>query len=338
MDGMTPQHARPERSPQHEREPLQPWQQRIASSVIALVCLILVGYGVAGSYESLFHLALAHNVPLPRLNPVGLDGGLVGVIVLDIVLTWSGHPLALLRFAARLFALGTVAANAAAGWPDPVGVFLRVFAPLLIVIISEAIRTVLLRRAREDRDPIPLARWLLAPWPTFRLWRRMVLWRVHDYGAAVDMEISRLQAIEKLTVLAKGKDWRTAAPGDLAWMLRTGVRMDEALAKVAELCAPPTPVAVPVPTARKRPAAKGRKRAGSAARKGQPAKATATGLSPEAAGMDMDTEALILKYIGEGHSASEAGRLAGVSDSRGRQVARKLAEPAPATGEQPKVS
>lgn len=37
---------------------------------------------------------------------------------------------------------------------------------------------------------------------------------------------------------------------------------------------------------------------------------------------DLDTEAYILKLIDEGHSASEAGVLAGKSDSYGRQVAR----------------
>jgi hypothetical protein len=103
-------------------------------------------------------------------------------------------------------------------------------------------------------------------------------------------------------------------------------------------------------TARKRPAATGRKRTGSAARKQQPVTDSPTGnLSPEAAGMDLDTEALVLKYIGEGHSASEAGVMAGVTDGRGRQIARLAKakqEPAGddrsdgdmATGEQPRVT
>lgn len=44
---------------------------------------------------------------------------------------------------------------------------------------------------------------------------------------------------------------------------------------------------------------------------------------------DLDAEALVLKYLAEGMSASEAGRKAGLSDSRGRQIARKLAKTAP---------
>ena len=44
---------------------------------------------------------------------------------------------------------------------------------------------------------------------------------------------------------------------------------------------------------------------------------------------DVDREALVLRYLDEGKSASEAGRLAGLSDSRGRQIARELAASAP---------
>jgi hypothetical protein len=53
--------------------------------------------------------------------------------------------------------------------------------------------------------------------------------------------------------------------------------------------------------------------------------------------LDMDQEArlLILDYVAKGHSASEAGRLAGKTDSYGRQVVRldKAAKTEPAGGE-----
>ena len=70
----------------------------------------------------------------------------------------------------------------------------------------------------------------------------------------------------------------------------------------------------------------GRKPAAATARKQEPATAPAT--APEAES-DVDREALVLKYLADGHSASEAGRLAGLTDSRGRQIARKLATAAP---------
>jgi hypothetical protein len=104
---------------------------------------------------------------------------------------------------------------------------------------------------------------------------------------------------------------------------------EEAAAQLASLEAELAEARAAV-TARKRGTATGRKRTGTTARKQQPVTppvtapvtAAATALSPEAAGMDWDTEALVLKYIGEGKSASEAGTLAGVTPGRGRQIAR----------------
>lgn len=321
--------------------------------VVMLVSLILAGYGAAGSYDNLSHLAAARRVPLPRLVPVGLDGGLIGIIVLDIMLTWAGYPLWGLRATGRLFAAATIAANAIAGWPDPVGVFLRVFAPVLIVVITESVRAMLLKRRSEagGSEGVPLARWLLDFRGTARLWRRMKLWRIRDYAEAVDMELSRLQAIEKLAALYGPASWRQAAPKHLAWMLRKGVRMPEALEMVAELTAP----AKPEPALRNRPGTtgrnQGRKRAAGAARNRQPVLAGSP--APEAGpdeGLSIEAEARILELIGEGYtpsearvlelieegnSASRAGLLAGKSDSYGRQVARlvKAAKKEPAGGE-----
>lgn len=203
------------------RRQLKRWQVIGACVLVCTVAAILVSYGAAASYQSLSHLAAAKSVPLPRLNPIGLDGGLVGIVALDIILTWAWHPIGWLRFTARLFAAGTLAANAAAGWPDPIGVFLRIFAPALVVIISEAVRTVLLDRAREGRDAIPLARWILAPLPTFRLWRRMVLGNLTDYPRAVELEAARLHARDLIRA-ASESDRTLAIPAALHRSIRTG--------------------------------------------------------------------------------------------------------------------
>jgi hypothetical protein len=213
--------------------------------------------------------------------------------------------------------------------------------PAAWIIGIESLRLlwrVLRKGPAGQRKRIPLSRWVLARQSTWDLWKRMKLWGMDDYGEALAMELARLRAIEALADFYRSRDWRAKAPGSLTWMLDGGHHMDEALAMVAEITAPAEPVVPAAPTARKRSAATGRKRAPATARKRQPAQGTATALSPEAAGMDLSTEALVLKYIGEGKSASEAGRLAGVTDSRGRQIARDLAAPAPATGEQPAIT
>lgn len=224
------------------------WQAIAAGALIGLIALGLAAYAAAASYESVSALAAAHQVPLARLNPAGIDGGLFGVILIDIVLTSMGQPLGWLRVTARLFAAGTIAANFAAGWPDPVGIGLRIAAPALFVILTEVARAVLLRRLkarsgvqkvrRRDRDKIPLARWFLAFRQTRQLWRRMKLWDIPSYREALAMEMRRQRAMQSLAVHYKTRNWRALAPSDLVWMLDSGVFMDDALAQVAVLVAP----------------------------------------------------------------------------------------------------
>lgn len=243
------------------RHAAQKWRGSILVVLIAAIAVGLAAYAAAASYDTVSAQAAIHGVSLPRLNPIGIDGGLFGIIILDITLTWAGSPIWWLRLAARVFALGTVAANAAAGWPSPYGVGLRIAAPALFVLIVEAGRRVLLRArhadeqerrtaaraarhagrtaAREQRrsDRIPRMRWVLDFGGTLAIWKRMQLWREPSYAKAVSMELERLAAIEKLAVSYAPGEWQASAPADLVWMLTAGVRMTEALARVAELTA-----------------------------------------------------------------------------------------------------
>jgi hypothetical protein len=169
------------------------WGQRVALARAVLLALGLAGYGAVGSYETITQLAAEAGVPLPRLVPLGLDGGLMGVLALDLVLAWTGQPVGWLRQVARLLTVGTVAANVSAGWPDQVAAGLHAAAPTMLLVMVEAGRAVLLRRAGlasgGGRDRIPVARWILAPWRTWLLWRRMVLWQFTSYRAALDIEM-----------------------------------------------------------------------------------------------------------------------------------------------------
>jgi hypothetical protein len=123
--------------------------------------------------------------------PASIDGGLVGVVVLDLVLAWVGVPVGWLRQLVRILSVGTIAANAVGGWPDPVGVGLHVAAPMMLLAMIEAGRAVLLRRMGQLngmlREAIPLARWVLAPCRTCLLWRRMVLLQITSYRRALDL-------------------------------------------------------------------------------------------------------------------------------------------------------
>jgi hypothetical protein len=322
MDGMV-------HEPQHEKQQRTRWQTAGVAAIIgttALIGLGLAAYSAAASYESVSGLAVAHHVPLPRLNPLGIDGGLFGVIIISVALIWMGIRIPWLRATARLFAAGTVAANAAAGWPDPVSVGLRVAAPVLFVVLMETVSAVLLHHGGEA-EGIPLSRWLLDFRGTARLWRRMKLWRIRDYAQAVDIELSRLDAIEKLAETF-GPAWQDKVPGNVAWMLRAGVRMDDALVRVAELTTEPEGEVHPP----KRPQVSSAKKR----RASVPKKAAAS--PPEADAVSTRAEAVLILEAEPGISGSELGRRLGKTERYGQMLKGELTDPAPATGEQPAVA
>jgi len=217
------------------------WGQRAAVGVSVAFGLGLAAYGVVGSYQTVSGLAERRGIPLASLVPVGIDGGLIGVVVLDLVLSWIGQPIGWLRQFVRVLTVGTVAANAAAGWPDLVSAGLHVAAPLMLLAMVEAGRTVLLRRLGgphgRTRDLIPMARWVLAPWPTWLMWRRMVLWRIASFQDALEAGQERRHAIALLRA-GYGRRWRRCAPSELVWMVRTGVPAGDAVASARLLATP----------------------------------------------------------------------------------------------------
>jgi Protein of unknown function (DUF2637) len=82
--------------------------------------------------------------------------------------------------------VATVVFNAASGWPkngdagwgDIIEAAAHATMPGLVVVITEALRRAIARRARivDGRafEPLGMARWLLAPFQTFAMWRREV--------------------------------------------------------------------------------------------------------------------------------------------------------------------
>jgi uncharacterized protein DUF2637 len=212
--------------------------QRAALGGAVVLALTLATYGAIGSYRTISDKAAEVGVPYPQLVPIGIDGGLVGVVVLDLVLAWNGNPIGWLRQLARLLTAGTVAANVSAGWPNPIAVGLHAAAPLMLLVMVEAGRTVLLRRvglaAGVARDKIPCGRWVLSPWRTWLLWRRMVLWQITDYRIALQTE-ARIRRAQTLLRVQFGRRWKHKAPADLVWMLGTPPFADDACRQVDTL-------------------------------------------------------------------------------------------------------
>jgi hypothetical protein len=108
----------------------------------------------------------------------------------------------------------------------------------MLLVMVEAGRAVLLRRvglaAGTVREGIPFGRWVLSPWRTWLLWRRMVLWRITSYDGALEVEV-RLRRAHALLLMQYGRRWRRETPADLVWMLRSGLFVEEAFARVDAL-------------------------------------------------------------------------------------------------------
>lgn len=112
-------------------------------------------------------------------------------------------------------------------------------------------------------DGIRRSRWLLAPLPTFALWRRMVLWEVRSYPDALARERERILAKTSLQD-RYGRMWRFKATRRERALYRLGelAPTDAPIRAEAErLTPPPTPARaeLPAPPPRKRPASNGKR-------------------------------------------------------------------------------
>ncbi|MET9879239.1 DUF2637 domain-containing protein [Actinacidiphila glaucinigra] len=198
--------------------------QRILIGVVVIGAVIIAAIGFAGSYAAVRELALRKGFgAFANVFPIGIDAGIVVLLALDLLLTWLRIPFPLLRQTAWLLTAATIAFNGAAAWPDPLGVGMHGIIPILFVVSVEAARHAIGRvadiTADKHMESVRLARWLLAPAATFRLWRRMKLWELRSYDDVIRLEQERL--IYQARLRARfGRAWRRKAPVDALMPLR----------------------------------------------------------------------------------------------------------------------
>jgi hypothetical protein len=188
---------------------------RALITAVAIGAVMIAGIGFAGSYSAVRDLALRKGFGLfAYVFPLGVDVGIAALLALDLVLTWLRIPFPLLRQTAWLLTAGTIVFNAAASYPDPLGMGMHAIIPVLFVVVVEAARHAIGRIAEITADrhmeSVRLMRWLLAPAPTFRLWRRMKLWELRSYEEAVRQEQARLVYRTRLRA-RYGRGWRRSA-------------------------------------------------------------------------------------------------------------------------------
>jgi hypothetical protein len=221
-------------TPSGDRPTLTRVQRRLIIAVAAGAAAI-AAIGFIGSYAAVRKLAQAKGFgTFAHAFPIGIDAGILVLLALDLLLTWLHIPFALLRQTAWLLTMATIAFNAAAAWPDPIGTGMHATIPVLFVVVVEAARHAIGRTAAitagRHMDPVRLVRWLLDPVSTFRLWRRMKLWELRSYDQVIQLEQSRL--IERARLRSRyGRRWRSKAPVEAVLALRL-TRYGRALAPV----------------------------------------------------------------------------------------------------------
>lgn len=223
------------KTPNGDHPKLTTLQHRLVIAVAAGAAAI-AAIGFIGSYAAVRKLAQAKGFgTFAHAFPIGIDAGILVLLALDLLLTWLRMPLAMLRHTAWLLTMATIAFNAAAAWPDPIGTGMHAVIPLLFVVVVEAARHAIGRAAAitagRHMDSVRLVRWLLDPVSTFRLWRRMKLWELRSYDQVIQLEQSRL--IERARLRARyGRRWRSKAPVSAVMALRL-TRYGRALAPVS---------------------------------------------------------------------------------------------------------
>jgi hypothetical protein len=239
---------------------------RVLIGVVVTGAVVIAGIGFAGSYAAVRTLALHKGFGwFANVFPIGVDAGIVVLLALDLLLTWLRIPFPLLRQTAWLLTAATIAFNGAAAWPDALGVGMHAIIPVLFVVSVEAARHAIGRiadiTADKHMESVRITRWLLAPFPTFRLWRRMKLWELRSYEEVIRREQDRLVYRARLRA-RYGVAWRRKAPVEAIMPLRLakyGVPLTETAEAgleaagieiqraPKELPAAPAPVPAPAP-------------------------------------------------------------------------------------------
>ncbi|MEV7156975.1 DUF2637 domain-containing protein [Streptomyces misionensis] len=198
--------------------------QRALIAIVVIGAVIIAGIGFVGSYGAVRSLAERKGFGgFALVFPIGVDAGICVLLALDLLLTWLRIPFPLLRQSAWLLTAATIAFNGAAAWPDPLGVGMHAVIPVLFVVAVEAARHAVGRIAdiTADRymEGVRWSRWLLSPLPTFRLWRRMILWEIRRYQDVITAEQERLVYQANLR-MRFGRAWRWKAPVEQLLPLR----------------------------------------------------------------------------------------------------------------------
>ncbi|MCX4598335.1 DUF2637 domain-containing protein [Streptomyces sp. NBC_01549] len=223
------------------RDDADPRTMRALAVVAGTGGAILAAIGFTGSYNTLRHLAESKGFgQFSYAFPIGIDAGILVLLAMDLYLTRKRASLPLLRWMAHGLTAATVAFNAAAPEgplaADPLAASMHGIIPILFIVAVEAARHYIGRMADlvagvHTGNP-PLSRWLLAPVPTWLIWRRLKMWSLSSYQIVVTRQ-KEITIYRQMLKKRYGRlRWRFKAPADELLpikMARFGLSVDEAL-------------------------------------------------------------------------------------------------------------
>ncbi len=201
---------------------------------------VLAAIGFTGSYNGLVRLGEQHHFGwFAHVFPIGIDAGIVVLLALDLHMIRKRAPWPVVRMIAHLLTVCTIVFNAAAApgtvREDLIGAGMHGVLPVLFIAAVEAARRLIIKAARIEAgiesDGVPLHRWLLAPFSSWAMYRRMKLYSLTSYAQAVSSEKARV-VYRVMLDQQTSKEKRKATPAELLplTMARFGLSVDEALA------------------------------------------------------------------------------------------------------------
>lgn len=222
-DAMVP--AARDASPSSPRGRALTRSEFVAVAVVAVLVTVLGMLGFVNSFTAVADKAEPSFGRLAWTVPIGIDLGIAIFAALDIVLARLDMRVRWLRFIPWALTTATVYLNVAEE-STAFGRLAHAALPALWVCAVEIAAHVIRIRAGiangTRMDGIRASRWILAPWPTMKLWRRMVLWEIRSYPDALNRERARVLALTDLQDTYGRWGWRRNAPRRVRALYRLG--------------------------------------------------------------------------------------------------------------------
>ena len=199
--------------------------ERRAVTVTSVLAAALGLIGFANSFRAVADAARASFGELAVTVPVGVDLGIAVFSSLDIVLARLDLRPRWVRLVPWTLTAATVYLNVTGQHTGFARVAHAVFPALWVIAVEVAAHVVRVRAglaAGTAMDRIRPSRCLLAPVPTARLMRRMVLWEIRSYPEALRRERDRLLALTELQDTYGRLAWRWRAPRRTRALYRLG--------------------------------------------------------------------------------------------------------------------